>query len=79
MPKLSHGGRRMVAPQSAVLDPLVAQTMAGGLGRRLPAFRMLAAHVSAVVEGLLPLLLLLLLKGVVKTWQGRTLALVWAC
>jgi hypothetical protein len=46
-------------------------------GRRLPAFRVLAAHVSAVVEGLLRLLLLL--RGVIKTWQGRTLALVWAC
>jgi hypothetical protein len=52
--------------------------MAGGL--RLPAFPVLATHVSAVVEGLLLLLLLpLLLRGVVKTWQGRTLALVWAC
>jgi hypothetical protein len=50
--------------------------MAGGW--RLPAFRVLAAHVSAVVEGLL-LLLLLLLRGVVKTWHCRTLALVWAC
>ena len=49
----------------------------------MPAFRVLASHVSAVPvvgsEGLLLLLLLLLLRGVVKTWQGRTLALVWAC
>jgi hypothetical protein len=43
-------------------------------GPHLLAFRVLAAHVSTMVEGLL-----LLLRGVVKTWPGRALALVWTC